>query len=210
MWSQWSARAKPRGSAGPPDGSGKMDLIRPEVGDEAFGMIQQIDNMYADQSGIPPVLEGNQPPGTRANSQLMSLAGVGAGRIRNMALNLETALSRVATHAFRLLQRNDDTTYRSSDGQMSFLLAQLPAAISLSVSSHSASPVFEEQTQAKALALLKAGALNGEWLVELLDPPHRDELKAVARELAAAQAQQQEKFLEVELEKVRRRRGKMP
>jgi hypothetical protein len=203
------AMRSPGGSYGSPEPSAKMETIQTQVGQEAFGMLTQIDQAFEDQSGIPPVVaSADQPPGVRANNQLLTLAGIGAGRMRHMALQLEATLSRIATLAFRVRQRGDAQTYTAADGKR-FLLAQLPAETSLQVSAHSASPIFAEQVQQKAMALHGAGAIDGEWLTELLDPPHREEIKEVSRRLAQARAQFQEKYIEVELEKVRRRRGRL-
>lgn len=202
------AMKSPGGYWGSPDAGGKMDTVKVEVGQEAFGMLGTIDRAFDDQSGIPPVAQGEQPGGVRANNQLVSLAGIGAGRIRHMALQLEATLSRIATLGFRIVQRSDAQTYTATDGTR-FLLAQLPPGTSLKVSSHSASPIFAEQTQAKAVELLKAGAIGPDWFTELLDPPHREEIKDEARKLSAQKAQMQERFLELELEKIRRKRGKL-
>ena len=176
-----------------------METIKVEIGQEPFVMLKEIDGMYDDASGIPPVAQGDQPPGVRANEQLISLAGIGAGRIRDMALQIESTLSRIATLAFHIRQRHDDQTYQAEDGKR-FLLAQLPPGTSLKVSSHSASPIFAEQVEAKAKSLLEAGAI---------DPPNRDEIKDLAAKLGESRAKMQEKFYELELEKVRRRRGKL-
>ena len=58
--------------------------------------------------------------------------------------------------------------------------------------------------QAKALQLLKAGAIDGPWLVELLDPPYREELKVVAEALAKAKAEQTEKLMQLQAAKYAR------
>jgi hypothetical protein len=196
----------PSGSYASPDPGGKLDVVPANVSQEAFGLLSTIDRAFEDASGIPPLIaQGEQPGGVRANSQLLSLAGIGAGRIRHTALQLEAALSRVATLAFRVMQRQDDQTYVAEDGTR-FLLAQLPPGTSLQVSAHSASPIFAEQTQAKAEELLKAGAIGPATFAELVDPPNREEIKEEARRLATAKAQQQERLIELELERLRRRR----
>lgn len=195
----------PGGSYASPSPEGKMTVVEVKVGQEAFGMLASIDHMFDDQSGIPPLIAmGEQPGGVRANSQLLSLAGIGAGRIRHTATQLESTISRVATQAFRLLQRHDDQTYTASDGTR-FILAQLPPETMLQVSAHSAAPIFAEQTEQKAAELLKAGAIDGEWFSELINPPYREEIKQVARELAKQKAQMQERMIELELTKLKRR-----
>jgi len=199
------ALSSPGGAYGVSDPGAKMDPVKVEVGQEAFGMQQRIDLMFDDASGIPPLIaQGEQPGGVRANSQLLSLAGIGAGRIRHTALQLEATLSRVATHCFRLRQRDDDETYTAEDGTK-FILAQLPPGTTLQVSAHSAAPIFSEQAAAKADDLLKAGAIDGAWYTELKNPPYREEIKEVAKRLAESKAKLQERMLEIEAAKFLRR-----
>jgi hypothetical protein len=198
------AMASVGGSYGTPDPGAKMETIEVKVGQEAFAFLQQIDQMWDDASGMPPVLQGQAQPGVRAENQLVTQAGIGAGRIRHMALQLEAALSRVATLGFQILQHGDDQTYTTDSGQK-FILLQLPAGLSLQVSSHSASPIFAEQTQMIALELFKAGAIDGAWLVELLDPPHREELKMTAKKLAEGRAKNQEDLMSLAAARIQKK-----
>jgi hypothetical protein len=185
-----------------------MDTIKVEVGQEAFAMLTQIDQMFDDQSGIPPTLQGQQAPGVRSNDQLISMAGIGAGRIRHMALQLESVLSDLATLGFRILQHGDDQTYESPQGQR-FILAQLPAGLTFQVSAHSSSPIFSEQVQMKALELFKAGAIDGEWLIELLDPPYREEMKETSRKLADSRAQTQQALMQLAAARIERKANRL-
>jgi hypothetical protein len=196
------------GSYGTGDPNVKFETIKVEVGQEAFAMIGQIDAMFDDQSGIPPTLQGQQAPGVRSNDQLISMAGIGAGRIRHMALQLESVLSHMATLGFRILQHADDQTYESPQGQR-FILAQLPAGLTLQVSAHSSSPIFSEQTQMKALELFKAGAIDGEWLIELMDPPHREEMKETSRRLAEGRAQNQQQLMQLAAARIERKANRL-
>jgi hypothetical protein len=196
------------GSYGTGDPNVKFETIKVEVGQEAFAMLGQIDQMFDDQSGIPPTLQGQQMPGVRSNDQLISLAGIGAGRIRHMALQLESVLSDMATLGFRILQHSDDQTYESTRGER-FILAQLPAGLSLQVSAHSASPIFSEQTQMKALELFKAGAIDGEWLIELMDPPHREEMKETSRRLAEGRAENQKQLMMLAAARIERKASRL-
>jgi len=196
------------GSYGTGDPNVKFETIKVEVGQEAFAMLGQIDQMFDDQSGIPPTLQGQQMPGVRSNDQLISLAGIGAGRIRHMALQLESVLSAMATLGFRILQHSDDQTYESTRGER-FILAQLPAGLSLQVSAHSASPIFSEQTQMKALELFKAGAIDGEWLIELMDPPHREEMKETSRRLAEGRAENQKQLMMLAAARIERKASRL-
>jgi hypothetical protein len=170
--------------------------------EEQFRLLDLAERYFAEASGVPELLAGGPVPGgIRAGVQLTQLAGIGATRIRRMALQVEQAVSDLAWRVWVLLQRHDATSHVTPTGQR-FLLAQIPAS-GVHVSAHSASPIFAEQLMAKALALHRAGALSGEDLVDLLDPPNREALKRRARQMAEARAQMAARWMEIQA----RRRG---
>ena len=103
------------------------------------------------------------PGGIRATGHFSMAAGIGAGRMRQMALVVEQTLGVLATKAFHLLQRQSTEMYKRQDGPP-FLLSQLPSNIRLTVNAHSAAPIFSEQIQQKAAMLQRAGALAGRAL----------------------------------------------
>jgi hypothetical protein len=198
------ALATPGGAFGSPDPSAKMQPLIPQVSAEAFGLIGQIDAMFDDASGLPVVTRGEAQPGVRSQAQLLTQAAIGGGRVRRMALTIEATLSLLATRAFGILMRHDARRYRTRSGQ-SFLLSQLPPDTSVSVQAHSSSPVFAEQVLAKATLLQRAGAITLEDLVELVDPPNREELKAHARELAQQRAEAARAWMEIQAARARSR-----
>jgi hypothetical protein len=193
----------PAGFVAAPDPGARITPNIPPLEDDAFKIIAEINSMFRDASGIPDVLEGQGQPGVRATGQLTTLAGIGAGRILRMALIVEDPLGEIATKCFHILQRHDAHRYPLPDGKGAFLLAQLPPGLTLRVNAHSHAPIFAEQTMAKALALQRANALDPEDLVELLDMPDRERLKANARKRAQAQAERSERLLEIQAEKAR-------
>src|SRR5262249_26046432 len=130
------AMKSPGGYYGTAEQTGKVETIDVKVSQEAFALDGKIDSMFAEAGGIPPVLQGEQGQGVRSQNNLIALAGIGAGRVRHMALQLEATLSRVATLAFRVLQRNDPQTYTATNGER-FILSQLPPGMTLQVSAHS-------------------------------------------------------------------------
>jgi hypothetical protein len=200
------AMTSPGGQYGTGDPAAKMTPLMPQISGEALGFAAQIDKAFADASGLPPTTEGEAPPSGRGLPQFMALAGIGASRVRKMAVKLEDALSRIATLGFQVMQRVDTTDYPLKDGG-TFLLSQLPTGTTLSVIAHSGAPIFQEQTQAVAMALHKVGAIDGPWLVELLSPPFRDELKQRAEELAAAKAEQSRELMQLQALRYARRGG---
>src|SRR5262249_12324824 len=175
------------GFAANPLPGAKMDVLKPDMPEQAFQTIHEIDRMFDESSGIPEILQGANVQGVRAGSQASTLAGIGAGRIRKRALVVEDALEILATRKFHLMQRTDPTPYDSPKGR--FLLSQLPPDVQIKVSAHTSSPVYQDQVERTAQILLKAGAITLPTLVELLDPPGAEALKVDAERLQQAQAE---------------------
>jgi hypothetical protein len=197
-----AAMRKPGGYASTPQPGAKMEPIRPELPTEAFQIISQIDGMFADSAGMQGVLEGKEQAGVRAGNQLGTMAGIAAGgRIRDQALLIEDALEVLATRMFHLLQRRDQTAYPLPDGK-AFLLAQLPQPVSVRVSAHSASPVYAEQTLAKAQLLKQANAIGLVDFIDLIDPPHRADLMEKGAILEEQQAQQAKAVFDLKVKEV--------
>ena len=117
-----------------------------------------------------------------------------------MLFRSEDALETLATRMFHLQQRHDDTAYPLKDGKH-FLLAQLPT-VTVKVSAHSASPVYAEQTIAKAQMLRREKAIDLPTFVDLVDPPHREDLIEKAKVIEAAMAEQAQKMFALKQQEV--------
>ena len=98
------------------------------------------------------------------------------------------------------MQRHDTQAYPMPGGGQ-FLLSQLPEGLTLRVDAHSAAPIFQEQTQAKAALLMKAGAIGAEDFIELLAPPNMDELKVKGKARDESKAEFAQEKLKIEQEK---------
>lgn len=201
------AMETPGGGYGSQDPGARMEQLKISIGQETFEVMKLIREFFADSSGIPESLSepGQVGGGVRAMGHFQMMAGIGAGRIRRMALVVEDPISQIATKGFRVMQRNDPHRYTTPKGK-SFLLSDLPAGLTIRVDAHSASPIFSEQTQAKAMVLQRIGAIGFEDTVDLVDPPHREQLKAKAKEREAARAEMAKIQLEIQAEKARGKR----
>src|SRR3989304_1641381 len=62
---------------------------------------------------------------------------------------------------------------------------------------HSASPIFAQQIMSKALAARQTGDITGEDFLEFLNLPGLDLLRPKARRIAEAQAEHQDKVMQV-------------
>ena len=185
-----------------------MTPFMPQIGQEAFQFMKDLQGFFAEISGVPESLSepGSVPGGVRSTGQFGMVADIGAGRIRRMALTVEDPIAQIATKGFRLLQRHETSPYTLKDGQ-TFLLAQLPHSATIRVNAHSSAPIFRQKTEQQAAFLLKAHAIGGVEAVEMLDPPNREELKESARKIAENQAQMAQEKLKIEHEKATRGRA---
>lgn len=199
------------GSYGSPEPGSKMEALTPQLTAETVKMTDMIQGFFSDVSGIPGSVSepGQMGGGIRSTGHFSMAAGIGAGRLRQMALVVEQTLGVLATKAFHLLQRQNTELHKRPDGPP-FLLSQIPSNIRLKVDAHSAAPIFAEQTQQKATLLQRAGALSGEDYVELMDMPNSDELKANARKLAESKAELVHEKMAIEKEKAERKGAKAP
>lgn len=182
----------------------KLETIKNDIGAETFQWLQKLEGFFGNESGIPESLvePGSVPGGVRNTGQFSQVAGIASGRIRKMALMLADPLSQMATKGFHVLQRHDTTAYPLQDGR-EFLLSQLPPGYRLTARVHSYSPIFAEQTMAKADRAIRVGAITGERYLSYLDLPDREEAKLEARELAKAKAEERRELVAAKAEKER-------
>lgn len=199
-----SALGQPGAIYATPEPQAALEPLATQVTGELLALLERIDQMFSDASGIPELLSEPGVPGIRSGTQLAGLAGIGGGRIRRMALSIEQSVAHIAGLAWECWRRMDQTVYQTPDGQR-FLLIQLPPGVSIRVSAHSAAPIYAEQVVAKAVLLHRAGAIGLDDLVDLLDPPGRERLKIKARELARQRAEVAERMLRAQ--EIRAARG---
>jgi hypothetical protein len=187
------------GSYASPEPGARMETIKVDLGPEVFEFEKLLERKFGEVSGIPQSLTepGTTPGGVRSEGHFGMAASIGAGRILRMARITEDPLGQIASKGFHITQRHDTQMYERADGP-SFLLSQIPPGLTFHVNSHSASPIFMEQTKQDGMMLHKAGEIRGEDLIEMVNPPNKDELKEHARELDKAKAERAEKMMEIQ------------
>lgn len=168
---------------------------------DPFGFVEQIDAMSAKQGGLPRGLTGQTEQGVRSGEQAMTQAMLGAGPSFERAMIVVGCLEAVATAMLRLHRRVSDVTLRKHDGT-EFLLSQMPADLTASVWAQSSSPLYAERIVQKAMAAHQAKAIDGESLLDYLDLPMTEALKAKARQMAKAQGEKSERAIEIKEKEV--------
>jgi hypothetical protein len=93
----------------------------------------------------------------------------------------------MATLYLKLMQRYDDAKFRDEVG-LAFIAEQFTKDFTVKVDAHSNSPVFMEDLRQMAFNLRKVDAIDNEDLLELLDIPGKQLLKAKLKKREAAKA----------------------
>lgn len=167
----------------------KVERMAPNIPDDAFREIAEIDRMFEEMSGITNVLAGKGESGVRSTGHASQLARLGSSRAKKRALVVEDSLEKLATLFMKMMQSYDDTHYTADDG-MRFIAEQFTRDYVVKVDAHSNSPIFMEDSRQLAFNLLKVGAISKERLIDLVDAPMKQLLKQDLKKIEAQQAQQ--------------------
>ena len=160
--------------------------------------LQYLDKLFDDASGFSPIMGGQGEPGVRAGVHAQTLVRTSSGRLIDQAARIERQLAEVGYLGFRIMQAMDDLIYTTENG-IDFFLHQIPEPFQVEVDSHSASPAFAEDNRQLAIALARAGVVDGEDLIHMLHPPQSQILLAnfKRRQKQQAAAAQEDKAEEI-------------
>jgi hypothetical protein len=143
--------------------------------------------MFEETSGISSVLSGKGEQGVRSAGHASQLARLGSSRAKKRALVVEDSLEKMATLYLKLMQSYDPSVLKDTEGGK-FIPAQFTKDYVVKVDAHSNSPIFMEDLRSLAFNLFKAGAIDKESLLDLLDPPMKQLLKQRLKTLEAKAA----------------------
>lgn len=154
----------------------KIDKLAPDLPDDLFKEISQIDAMFNEASGIGDVLQGRGEAGVRSQGHAAQLARLGSARAKKRALVIEDSLSKIATQYMKLMAQHDATHYTDEKGGK-FTIDQFTSDYIVKVDAHSNSPIFMEDNRQLAFELLDKQVIDKESVLDLLDPPMKQLLK---------------------------------
>jgi len=166
----------------------KVDKLAPQMPQDLFAEIQQIDAMFEEISGITNVLSGKGEAGVRSTGHASQLARLGSSRAKQRALIIEDSLEKVATLYLKLMAVYDDTHFTDIDNRP-FIIEQFTKDYTVKVDAHSNSPIFMEDQRNLVFNLLKAGIIDKESALDLLDVPMKQLLKERLKKNQEKQAQ---------------------
>jgi len=168
----------------------KVDRLAPNMPPDLFAEIREIDQMFEEASGIGNVLQGKGEAGVRSSGHASQLARLGSSRVKKRALVIEDSLEKLATLYLKCMQAYNSTHFKNIDG-VPFIAEQFTKDFVVKVDAHSNSPIFMEDQRQMAFNLLKAGAIDKESLIDLIEPPMKQLLKDRLKKMEEKQAQQQ-------------------
>jgi hypothetical protein len=169
--------------------SAKVEQLAPTIPNDLFKEIDSIDQMFAEASGIVSVLQGRGESGVRSAGHASQLARLGSSRAKKRALIVEDSLEKMATMYLKAMQVYDATKYTDTK-ETKFIANQFTKDFVVKVDAHSNSPIFTEDLRSLAFELFKAQAIDKESLLDLLEPPMKQELKNRLKKMEEKQAQQ--------------------
>ena len=201
----------------------KIENVTTEVPPDLFVSLHEIERMFDDMGGLPPIAKGRGESGVRSQGHAETLVRMFSPRFKDRALLIERDVEGLGGSMLDISKAKvDKKLYAwvpegaagaevSPDknpllmppvpGQVPilFALADLDDDMTLTVDSHSSSPAFSEEAKALAFSLVKLGAMGPDELVEHVDVS--DPAKLVAgiqrRQAAAAEAEQRREQLKV-------------
>ena len=183
----------------------KVDRHKPDIPQDIFAVIHEIDAMFAERSGLQNIMMGKGESGVRSGRQTSELARLASARIKKRALVVEDALEKIATLYLKVLRKHDTNDLKDEKGNP-FIPDQFTDDFVVKVDSHSNSPLFVEDHKQLAAELLEAHAIDRASFIDMLDPPMKDLLlrklalleQAEKKEKEAAAAQEQQENLKSE------------
>lgn len=169
----------------------KVEKLAPNIPNDLFREIGEIDLMFEEASGIVSVLQGRGEAGVRSSGHASQLARLGSSRAKKRALIIEDALEKMATLYLKAMQLYSPTHYKDTQG-VPFVADQFTTDFMVKVDAHSNSPIFMEDMRQMAFSLYSAKVIDKESLLDLVDPPMKQQLKErlkiMEEKEAAAQA----------------------
>ena len=167
---------------------------QPQIPDDVFREIRELDTMFEEMSGVNNVLSGRGESGVRSSGHASQLARLGSSRAKKRAMIIEDALENIATYYVRAKRKFDKKRMRTEpieEGEeaVQFIAEQFTDDFLAKVDAHSNSPIFMEDMRELVFALLKAGVIDKESVLDLVEVSGKQLLKQkLKRKIEPAEA----------------------
>lgn len=165
----------------------KVDELRPDMPEDLFREFDKISELFMEAFGLTQTVTGQGQPGVRSESHARQLAQTGSGRIKKVAIGLESPLSDLGDLLVKLILHNDKSRLTAESGE-SFIPGEIEGDLNVNVAGHSHSPLFVDDTKEMAEKLMKFSAIDRESLLKLENPPDVRNLIQRLRKIEAKEA----------------------
>lgn len=189
------------GYIGMEQGSQVSDLT-PKFPPELLPMMKFVIETINTQGGFPDIMQGKGESGVRAGVHADTLLKTGSPTLRDRSLLVERQCANAADLTLDILEAKDPTLYWTKADkplvdveETKFLLSDLPDDRRVTVDSHSTSPIFANDTEQLIFQGLKLGVLDGEYAIDNLPLPNKEEAKMRLRAKEAQKAQMLQQLL---------------
>jgi hypothetical protein len=169
----------------------KLDNLAPNIPEDLYKEVREIDAQFEEMSGITNVIQGKGEQGVRSQGHAANLARLGSSRAKKRALVIEDQLEKLATLFMQLKQAYDKSKLRDDKGVV-FVADQFTDKYTVKVDAHSNSPIFQEDQRALGFDLLKLKVIDRRTLIDFLDLPMKELLKLRLEAMEAKEAEQQQ------------------
>jgi len=170
----------------------KVEFERPPVVPDLFAEFKEIGTIFLEASGLTETIMGRGEQGIRSEKQGKRAVATGSGRLRKVAVGLEAPLVKIGDVGLKLLQRNSKERLITDSGALMVPAQLAEQKIKMRVSGHSHSPLFADEAKEMAAGLFKTQAIDRFSLLDMTDPPNKDELKHRLKKRVAAEKQEKQ------------------
>lgn len=177
---------------------GKVTDLTPQMPENAVGMLQFLMKVIDTIGGFDNILSGQGEAGVRAGSHANTLMKTSSPRIKDRSLIVERQCAQAVDLRLSLMEIKDARNYWTNADDIektSFLLSDLPEDRRVVVDGHSSSPIFQDDHQQVIGAAAKEGLVDGEYVLENLDFPNKDDAIRAWKEKQAGQAKEREEMI---------------
>lgn len=187
---------KPGGYLSDTNPNTKIETFTQAVPPDVWQSLHEIEQMFNDMAGFPPVLQGKGESGVRAQGHAETLTRNAAPRFKDRALLVERDVEGLGGGALDILKAKSEEKLhcwlpKEAAGPygevasglelepppakgyvaVGFLLDNLDDDMRVGVDAHSGSPAFLGETRSLIFDLAKVGAINGNYMLEHLGAP---------------------------------------
>jgi len=186
-----AAFMRPGGAISAQSPSAKVEVFEPKLPDDAMFILDRFDTMMDDVSGMSPILQGKGEQGVRAGQHGDLLAQMSGARLKQTGMIVRGDLEKEGRMILMGLQQEDDTALTTESGEL-FVAGQFSKNFTVRVSPHTSSPIFSGDMKSTAMELYKEGVIDGDTLVEMVDPPMADTIRERLKKNQARAKQEQD------------------